>query len=78
MLTMVFYIHYGNVRLTNCFCGIARTRAFHCVLHALGQYQTSGVLLWDHPDSFLANALSGYQGNTDRCLVAWGQPLYCF
>ena len=48
--------------------------AFYRVLHALGQYQTSGVLLWDRPDSFL-NALSGYHGNTDRYLGALGVSL---
>ena len=45
---------------------------FYYLLHALGQYRTNEVLLWDRPDLCLLNVLSGHQGNTDRCLGGLG------
>ena len=41
----------------------------------MGQYQTNEVLLWGRPDSCLLNALSVYQGNTDRYPGALGVNL---
>ena len=52
-----------------------RIRTFCSVLHAMGQYQTNEVLLWGRPDSCLLNALSVYQGNTDRYPGALGVNL---
>ena len=46
--------------------------AVYCLLHALGQYRTSEMFLWDRPDLCLLNVLSGHQGNTDRCLGGLG------
>jgi hypothetical protein len=62
MFPIVFYAHWGNIRLTSCFCGIARidgcyydgidrSHVFYCVLLALGQYQISELLLRDRPNS---------------------------
>jgi hypothetical protein len=59
-------MYYGTIRLTNCFCGIARIYTSYRVLHALGQYQINEVPLWDGLDScFLCRlqALGQYQTN---------------
>ena len=50
-LPIVFYMRCSNIRSTHGFCGIARMRVSYCVLHALGQYQAKGLLLWDRPDA---------------------------
>ena len=41
MLSILFYTRWGNIRLANCFCGIARSLVPYCVSKALGQYQTN-------------------------------------
>ena len=46
-----FYTHWGNIRLTDCFRGIARLNVFYCVSHALGQHPTNELLLCYHPNS---------------------------
>ena len=51
MSSIVFHTHWGNIRLTSCFCGIARIDCLFNVLHALGQYQTNVLLPWDRPKS---------------------------
>jgi len=58
---IVFYKRLGNVRLTNCFCGIAQMRVGYCVLHTLKQYQADDLLLWERPDVCFASleAMSG-------------------
>ena len=48
---MVFYTHWGNIRLTSCFCGIAHIDALYRVLHACRQYQANVLLLWDRAKS---------------------------
>ena len=49
--SFVFYTHWGKIRLTDCFRGIARLNVFYCVSHALGQHPTNELLLWYHPNS---------------------------
>ena len=39
-------------KLTYCFCAVAQIPACHCVLHALGQYETNELLLWDRPHAY--------------------------
>jgi len=51
MFSIVFYTYWGNVKLAIYFYGIARIHVFYCVLHVLGQGQTSDLLLWDRPNS---------------------------
>jgi hypothetical protein len=43
--------HWGNIRLTNGSWGLARSIFFYTVSHALCQYQTNELLLWDRSDS---------------------------
>jgi hypothetical protein len=47
----VFYTHWGNLRLTCCFCGIARTHGRYAFSHAPGQHQINELLQWDRPSS---------------------------
>ena len=47
-------------------------QASYCLLHALRQYRTNEVSLWDCADLCLLNVLSGHQGDTDRCLGGLG------
>jgi len=51
MPSAVFYTHWGNLRLTCCFCGIARTHGRYAVSHAPGQHQINELLPWNHPSS---------------------------
>jgi hypothetical protein len=59
----------GDIRLTSCFCGIARIHVFYYVLHALGQYQTTNCfcgIARVHVSIVFLFALGQYQTNELR------------
>ena len=73
----VFETYWGNLRLTCCFCGIAGRLVVYCVVHALCQYQTNELLLWDRPDScflWCFTCLGQYQTNE---VLLWDRPDSC-
>jgi len=46
MFAIMLHMHWGHTRVRNGFCGIARTHVSYNLLHPLGQYPTSELLLW--------------------------------
>ena len=56
-VAILFYTYWGNIKLAICFCAIARIHVFYCVLHVLGQYQSSDLLLRDRPNSCVFRVL---------------------
>jgi len=79
MLAIMFHTHWGNIRLTCCFRGVAPGHAFCCALHALWQYQSNELLLWDRPNLcdlyHVFHALGQYQTNE---VLLWDRPNSCF
>ena len=77
MFSIVFYTYWGNIKLAICFCRIARIHVFCCVLHVLGQCQTSDLLLRDRPNScFLLRftrigVVSGWSESTMKGSSRW-------
>ena len=47
MFCIVLYTYWGNLRLSNCFCGSAQLYVCNVVSHKLKQY----LALWDWPDA---------------------------
>ena len=45
------YTPWASIRVTSCFCGIARIHVRYHDLHALGPYQSTQLLLWDRANS---------------------------
>ena len=80
MVSIVFYTHWGNIRLTNCFCGGAHVHFLYCVLHALRQYQANELRLLDFPDPCLV-LFCTHWGNIRLtncfCGIAQIHVLYC-
>ena len=81
MLRIVFYTQWGNIRLTNCSCGIAQMHISYCVLHALRQYDAKEFLLWDRPDACFVLLLHALRRNIGLTSCSCGIPqmhmLYC-
>jgi len=81
MLRIVFYRQWGNIRLTNCSCGIAQMHILYYVLHALRQYDAKEFLLWDRPDAWFVLLLHALRRNIGLTSCSCGIPqmhmLYC-
>ena len=76
MFCIVFYMQSGNVRPTNCFCGIAQMNALCFALHVWGQCQANGMLLCDCPDACFALCFTRVEAISE--LIQWDRPDACF
>ena len=78
MSPIMFYMHWGNIRLTQCFGGIAHIHVFPCALHALGQYQPNDLLLWGRPNSCYLFCSTHAGATSDWRIASVGLPEVSF
>jgi hypothetical protein len=78
MFSIVFYTHWGNIRLTNCFCGIAEIHVSIVFYTHWGNIRLMSCfcgIARIHVFYYVLHALGQHQNNE---MLLWNRPNSCF